>query len=202
MYRQVATRHGPPTELIYDGQDRGGRRRPSQAFLLVFMLPPLVATLLSLRVGPTPGLVGLIATALIGIWWWRRTPKGGVILRVEGGELLVLARATEKIRSSIPLVELVNVELDTRAIQRVEEGNSAIPGLRWIDTKIVNVDTGRVVLVQNDVLRAQKKELPLTTEFVAHMDATEWVGKIRVFLRSHGWVPASERPLEDEEADR
>jgi hypothetical protein len=26
------------------------------------------------------------------------------------------------------------------------------------------------------------------------MDATEWLGKIRVFLRKHRWLPEDERP--------
>jgi hypothetical protein len=29
-------------------------------------------------------------------------------------------------------------------------------------------------------------------DHVAHMTATEWVGKIRVFLRKNGWVPLDE----------
>jgi hypothetical protein len=33
----------------------------------------------------------------------------------------------------------------------------------------------------------------LTDEYFAHMDSTEWLGKIRVFLRKNGWIPADER---------
>ena len=28
---------------------------------------------------------------------------------------------------------------------------------------------------------------------MAHADSVEWLGKIRVFLRSHGWLPEDER---------
>jgi hypothetical protein len=31
------------------------------------------------------------------------------------------------------------------------------------------------------------------------MDATEWLGKVRVFLRKHGWLPADERKREKQQ---
>jgi len=38
----------------------------------------------------------------------------------------------------------------------------------------------------------------LTEAYVSQMDATEWFGKIRVFLRKNGWTPRDERESERE----
>ena len=49
------------------------------------------------------------------------------------------------------------------------------------------VDQKRIMLV------GKTGSVPLTEAYLASVDVTEWFGKIRVFLRKHGWVPESER---------
>ena len=61
--------------------------------------------------------------------------------------------------------------------------------MRFIDAKVgPKVDTARIVLVS-----ASGRQVTLTQDYLAHMSATEWLGKIRVFLRKHGWLPEDER---------
>ena len=82
--------------------------------------------------------------------------------------------------------------MDTKTIQKVQEGGDAIPAMRFINATVgPELDTARIVVVG-----ARGTRVPLTTEYIAHMDASEWFGKIRVFLRKSGWVPADERAPE------
>jgi hypothetical protein len=86
------------------------------------------------------------------------------------------------------LTDLLAVELETKTIRRVHEGDSAIPVMRLLDARVGrDVDTCRVVL------RTQHKTVRLGEQHIAHMDAVESVGKIRVFLRRNGWLPEDER---------
>lgn len=199
MYREGGKRaeaERPPAEFVYDDADRGRRRPPGVALLQAMSLPVGVAGILSMLVGPTAGLVGLVASGALGIWWWRRPPPPGVVLRVEGGALIVQRGADKWPGIRYPLVDLVDVALDTKTIQRVEDGGSAIPGMRFVDSRVgPDLDIARIVLVPR-----VGEPMALTDERGAHMNATEWLGKIRVFLRKNGWVPMDER-ASDEDAD-
>src|SRR5262249_20724692 len=87
------------------------------------------------------------------------------------------------------LSDLANVSLDIKTIERVMDGDSAIPAMRFIDAKVgPKVDTGRIVLVGTN-----GREVRLTDDFLPHMHCTEWLGKVRAFLRKHGWLPEDER---------
>jgi hypothetical protein len=192
MYRKPAgpetgeTR--PPAELVYAATDRGRRGNSGLAAFQFFSLPLVAGVAGTVILGPTPGLVALAAAALLAIWWWRRAPHAGVVvLRVEGGELRILSGNKKKERARFALDD-VEVELDTKTIQKVQEGGSAIPVMRVLDTTVgPEIDTARIVVV------AKGKRVLLTEDFVTHMDASEWFGKIRVFLRKSGWLPADER---------
>lgn len=197
MYRKsaapVAEGARPPAELVYTATDASRRGSSAVAMFQLFSVPLIIGVALSMIVTPTAGLIGMIAGALGAVWWWRRAPHaGGVVLRVENGELRVLSgnRKNEKERFSLGDVD---VELDTKTIQRVQEGGSAIPAMRFIDATVgPELDTCRIVVV------GRGKRVVLTEAYVSQMDATEWFGKIRVFLRKNGWTPRDEREVESE----
>jgi len=153
----------------------------------VFSAPMIVVIVLSQIAGPTVAVVGMVASAIAAIWWWRRAPNlGGVVLRVERGELWVTSE-NRTMATRFPLAE-VDVELDTKTIQKVQEGGSAIPAMRFIDATVgPDLDVARIVVV------GRSERLPLTDDSVPYMEATEWFAKIRVFLRKNGWVPGDER---------
>jgi hypothetical protein len=200
MYREPgapSSSEKAPAELLYDGLDRAGRRPPGIALLQAMSLPVLVAGVLAAKWSSTAGLVGLVVTGAFGIWWLRRTPQSGVVLRVNQSELLVFRHGKKEPEARFQLDDLVNVSLDTKTIQRIEEGGSAIPAMRFADSRVgPELDTARIVLVPR-----RGTSLPLTDAYVAHMDATEWLGKIRVFLRKNGWVPADERAPDSVDED-
>jgi hypothetical protein len=188
MYRESATidpKERPPSELVValKGQDR---RSSAVILFQLFTIPMLVAALLSATVTPAAGLVGLVVTGSFFLWRWRkRAQTGTIVMTVEAGELVVQAgrRALARIR----LGDLEDVALDTKAIRPVQEGGSAIPAVRFIDSKVgPEIDVARIVLV------GEGRSVRLHEDHVAHMTATEWLGKIRVFLRKNGWVPVDE----------
>ncbi len=97
------------------------------------------------------------------------------------------ARSAELL--NVPLDALLEVSLDTKTIQRVQENvSSGIPDLRFVDSRVgPEIDTSRIELVLG------KHSIFLTDEYLSSTDATDWFGKIRRFLRKNGWVPRDER---------
>ncbi|NOU30119.1 MAG: hypothetical protein HOO96_19630 [Polyangiaceae bacterium] len=192
MYRESADpeegKSAPPRELHFLAVDRAARKGQGMALLQLFGLPVVVGVVASAIFTPTVGLVALLASAALGVWWWRRPASSGFLLTVENGALVVARFRGARPIVTVPLDELRNVSLDIKTIQRVEEGGSAIPAMRVLDSRVgVEVDTSRIVL------QGEGPAVPLGDLYIAHMDATEWLGKIRVFLRKNGWVPADER---------
>jgi hypothetical protein len=176
-----------PSELVYATTDASRRGSSAVVMFKLFSAPMIVVIVLSQIAGSTVAIVGMIASAIAAIWWWKRAPSlGGVVLHVERGELWV-SSPNRKIAARFPLGE-VDVELDTKTIQKVQEGGSAIPAMRFIDATVgPDLDVARIVVV------GRSERLPLTEDSVPYMEATEWFGKIRVFLRKNGWVPRDEK---------
>jgi hypothetical protein len=106
--------------------------------------------------------------------------------------VLTVALQGPRARSTrFPLSELANVTLELKTIQRVVDGPSAIPAVRFIHSTVApELHIARIVLVATG-----GREVRLTEEYLPHFDATDWLGKIRVFLRKQGWVPEDERDL-------
>lgn len=191
MYRVAAPPEpevAPPSEILYAPV---GRARESSvvAMFKLFSFPALVALVLATLFSPTAGLVAMVATAGLMLWRWRRAPRAHhVVLRVERGEVSLLTPRSRALRATLPLDDLLDVTMDTRTITPVEEGDSAIPALRFAAARIgPEVDTARIVLV------GRVGSTPLTEAYLPKMDTTEWFGKLRVFLRRNGWVPEDER---------
>jgi hypothetical protein len=178
----------PAAELLYAPV---GRARESSvvAMFKLFSFPALVALVLATLSSPTVGLAAMVATAGLMLWRWRRAPHDhDVVLRVERGQVCLLAPGSRVTRATLPLDDLLDVTMDTRTITPVEEGDSAIPALRFAAARIgPEVDTARIVLV------GRGGSTPLTEAYLPKMDTTEWFGKLRVFLRRSGWVPEDER---------
>ena len=194
MYRTAAPREPeptPPRELTYDARDDGaGRAEGLLALFRHFSLPLLVVVAASAIGGEIAGGAALVLGAAYSVWSWRtRKSRGGAVLRIDRGAVDVEVRGTRAVSDRFRLGDLADVVLDVKTIERVMDGNSAIPAMRFIDSKVgPKVDTARIVLVG-----ATGREVRLTEEYLPHMHATEWIGRIRTFLRKHGWVPEDER---------
>ena len=188
MYREAAARdpkEAAPADLLYVAVNREGNSKP----FVVVTLPAVLGIVLATFGTPSLAPVGIAVSLGLGLWLWRRRPTQGVVLRVEGDQLRVLSRSGKVEKARFRLDDLVDVALDTKTVRPVQEGASAIPAMRFIATRVgPDVDKSRIVLVGRD-----GPSVPLSDEYVAHMDATEWLGKIRVFLRRQRWVPEDER---------
>jgi hypothetical protein len=81
------------------------------------------------------------------------------------------------------------VSLDSKTIQRVQENaGHAIPALRFVEPVVgPPIDESRIVFDTAD------GPVLLTENFTSNIDATDWFGKIRRYLRQQGWVPEDER---------
>jgi hypothetical protein len=194
MYRTPAVREPearPPRELVYEAIDESARRADGlSALFRHFSLPFLLAMLVAWLAGPAAATAALVGAAAYSAWSWRsRKRGGGAVLTVDRDVLAIELRDKRPTCDRVRLGDLADVALQIKTIERVTDGGSVIPAVRFIDSKVgPKVDTARIVLV-----RASGQEVPLTSEYLPHMHATEWMGRIRTFLRKHGWVPEDER---------
>jgi hypothetical protein len=191
-----------PAELAYRPTVRGPERS-IVAGILDVMVPVFTGCLAAATVTPVSGLtVGLVSYGVL-LWRRRRHDSSSVVLRVEGGVLEVKGGRRQTVRARVWLGDLADVVLDTRLQHVIHEGPGPVPAVAFAESRVgATIDRARIVLVRAPPLRA----IPLTAERGSSSEATEELGRIRVFLRRHGWVPADERgtateELEEEEDD-
>ena len=153
-------------------------------------LPFMLTTAAGWIAGSAWAIAGLVGCAAAVLWTWRAGKRvGGAVLSVEGGVLTVALRDRHIIYESLQLVDLADVTLNLRTIERVVDGDSAIPAMRLVSPRVgPNLDTAQIVLVDTG-----GREVVLAEEYLPHFEATDWLGRIRVFLRTNGWVPEDER---------
>ena len=151
------------------------------------------AALLSVLVSPTAGLAGLVGAFALGVYLAKRSGKKRVLV-VTKGVLEVKDAPTKPAVFATPLADLLDVRLDTKEVRRLQEGTNTVTGVRYEDNRsVTTTEHGRLLLVARRADGTKAPPFPLLTEYVAHMEASEWLGKVRVFLRKQGWVPADER---------
>jgi hypothetical protein len=157
--------------------------------MMIFTIPILLGGAVAALVHPIAGLMAMIGTGAFG---WRRR-KGaaastgeGAILRVEDGKVHVwLKHSKDNVRFRLRHLEAV--QMDLRKVERLQEAGP-IPGLRLANATVAGaVDHGRIVLV------TRRREILLTKSYFSNTESVEWLGKVRVFFRRHGWLPPDER---------
>ena len=174
------------TELAYFPEQ--SRADSSAVAWIQFIIPLLFAIAIAILGFPQLALAG--AAAVVIVQWVRRKRRRSqphAILLVESDTVSIRwTQGKEPFR--VVLDDLLNVTLDTKEIQRVQENPAGAPQLRFINSRVgPGIDVARIVF------DARKDYANLTEEYLSHLDCTEWLPKIRLFLRSHGWVPESER---------
>lgn len=165
----------PPRELVVsitpapgDSSDGAG------AGMLPFVLTALAAGLLAKYVSPAAALVPLAIAAII-VFVSRKRHEGRFVLRVDDGALEVTRERRSGPAVRIALEDLLDVTLDRKT--HAAGGRSGA--------------TERVRLALER--RAPDDPIFVPDERVTPIEAQEWYGKVRVFLRKHGWLPADER---------
>jgi hypothetical protein len=87
----------------------------------------------------------------------------------------------------VNLRELLDVELDTRAIEKFH-GQVRPDGVIGAG-RAVALDVSRIVLV----FAEEGLRVPLSEVYGSYSESLAWMGKVRQFLRVNGWVPEDER---------
>jgi hypothetical protein len=165
----------PPRELVIDatpapGDSGDGAGSAMAPFMLTAVAAGLLAKYVSLTVALDP-----LALALVVVLVRRRSHEGRFVLRVEEGALVVTRERRSDPAARIALVDLLDVTLDREA-KAGGRGGSATERVRLAFER-----------------RAPDTPVFVPDERVTPIEAQEWYGKVRVFLRKHGWVPDSER---------
>jgi hypothetical protein len=166
----------PPRELVVDAKAAPGDSSDGGGSAMApFALPVIAGGLLAKYVSPTVGLLGLGA-AIVVLIALRKPRQGRFILRIGPAGLEVTReRPTHAAPPSpIPLLDLMDVTLERKTHQ---SGRAAA------------TERMRLALER----RAPAEPIYLPDERITPIEAQEWQGKVRVFLRKHGWVPADER---------
>ena len=190
--------HAAPSALLYPANVEAPRTRIARAgasvWLGAMVLTPIIA------MAGHPQLAGSAIAIVVG-WTlvrFRRSAKpAGVLLAVKDA-VLTLTDGSRALLT-VPLAELEDVGLDSKSIRKVELGQDAVPAVRFINTQVgPEIDVARITLS----IAGREEPFVLTTAFLPHMDAVEWAGKIRSFLRKHGWLPEDERDEEETDDDQ
>lgn len=197
-YRQSARpqkiQPAPPLELVYEPVDRSTSSGYGAVMMLV-SFPVIVGGAVAAFIHPIAGLAALIGS---GVFGWRRR-KGAAasageraVLRVQAGKVYVWCTHSKN-EAQFGLSTLEGVELELRKVERLQEAGP-IPGLRLANATMAGaVNHGRIVLV------TAERRILLTNSYFSDTESTEWLGKIRVFFRKHGWLPLDEREEKESE---
>jgi len=165
----------PPRELVIDATPAPGDSGDSGGSAMApFVLTAIGAGLLAKYVSPTVALAPLVV-AVVVVLIRRKSHEGRFVLRVEGGALEVTRERRRGPATTIALADVLDVTLDREA-KAAGRGGSA---------------TERVRLALER--RAPDGPVFVPEERVTPIEAQEWYGKVRVFLRKHGWAPEGER---------
>jgi hypothetical protein len=189
---EVSQKERPSAELVYSVSDQEKHVAPIRTAIQIGTFGAASGIVAAAVGSPELGAILFLGAAALAVWRWRRAPGvGGLLLQVDDGALVVTDRCTRKVVARTRLPDLRNVSLDTKSIRKVEPGRDAIPAVQFINTQIgPEIDVARIILEVN----GRTAPIHLTDSFLAHTESVESVGKIRVFLRSHGWLPEDERP--------
>jgi hypothetical protein len=140
-----------------------------------FAITALVAGALAKFVSLTAALAPL-GIAVVVLLFRKKSGGGRFVLRVDDGALEVTRerRTDSAPPTRIALADLVDVTLE-RKTHASGRGSA----------------TERVRLALER--RGSEGPVFVPEERVTPIEAQEWYGKVRVFLRKHGWVPENER---------
>jgi hypothetical protein len=152
------------------GDSSDGAGSAMAPFAMTALAAGLLAKFVSLTVALLP-----IGVAIGVLLVRRKTAAGRFVLRVDDGALEVTRERRGGPAVRIALEDLVDITLE-RQIRPSGRGGAA--------TERVRIALER---------RAPDSPIFVPDERVTSIEAQEWYGRVRVFLRKHGWVPGSER---------
>jgi hypothetical protein len=173
----VVDEGAPPRELVIDPAPAPGDSSDGAGSAMApFALTALAAGALAKFVSPTVALVP-IAIAVVVLLVRRKSNEGRFVLRVDDTALEVTRERRTGPALRFALADLLDVTLDRQSHASGRGGSM---------TERVRLSLER---------RAPDGPVFVPDERVTPIEAQEWYGKVRVFLRKHGWSPESERDV-------
>jgi len=162
-----------------DVNDLGG----SWAFYQVLLTAVIGVGLISAAWPPAGALAVLVAGVLLIRRHRQRQP---VTLRAEVRDGVLSVRFHGQVMLEAPLSSVRDVVVDRTEIQRVTYHQGV--GEPMPNTQVSGVSAGRLA-----ARVAEDRAVRLTVTATNDSACMEVFGKLRVFLRAHGWKPADER---------
>jgi len=179
----------PPLELIVDARRAPGDSSDGSGSAMAPVLGSVgAAALLAKFVAPWAGGVALV-TAVVFLYLRKKPDHGRFVLRVVGSELTVTREKLAEPILTLPLEDILAVNLDRTT--RAAGGGGRGGGGGGAPTERVRLMLER---------RAPAEPIYVPDEHVTPLEAQEWLAKVRVFLRKHQWTPLDEREPEPESA--
>ena len=178
----------PSPRLVVDWTDSESLNRWKWFVRGYYGLLALGLGLAMVALASTP-VAGALAVGLLAYWidQRRRAVPPGFTLEVVDG-VLSITRAGEAAPTTAALASVRDVEVERKAIQRVsyhQNFGEAVPKTELSG----DLDVARIVVVfDGDAPGAR-----LTEAYAPVFLCMERFGKVRAFLRRHGWKPAGER---------
>lgn len=142
--------------------------------------------LLLMRLEAAASVLFVVALVYVGWRWMRLRKETEVVLRIEDDALVIQRFRAPSIK--VALIALDDVEIESKEVQKVGHDSNPIYGLSFNRHVAPAVDVARVAIMRDGDL-----PLRLGDEWASHGETSEDFRKVRLFLRSRGWVPISER---------
>ena len=187
-YRKLPPRERSSVPATFHWQWRDAEERTNPAKVIAAVSFGVVVAGMFAAVNPGFGLAALLGSIGWAIWNAReKGERSGIVLGVDAGDLLLTDKQAVLPRR-IALAKVREVEIESKAIRRVaytQQVGEALPSTRVSG----DVDVARIVLV----VEGEAQPIRLTEAYESYSNCAECFGKVRVFLRSHGWLPEGER---------
>lgn len=171
--------------LFVPWDDAEDRTNPIKVFYSILF--SLFCAALLWAASPTIAVVfAAVVTAGFAVVFRSRPPRG-FGLEVQG-ETLVISRHGEARPTTVALAAVRNVEIERKAIQRVtyqQQYSDPLPTTELSG----DVEVARIVLSLDGDAPPER----LTEAWAPVFVCMERFGKVRTFLRAHGWLPLPER---------
>ena len=166
----------PPRDLIVDAKPApGDASSGSGSGMAPIVIPAIVAGFLAKYVNLS-GAVVVLGLAIAFHVLRQKPDLGRFVLRVEERSLVVLRERSEDTIARVAIDDIVDVTLDKEMQASGARGGGTAE---------------RVHIA----LQRREPEAPLLIPDarITPIEGQEWQGKVRVFLRKHGWLPLDER---------
>lgn len=166
--------HAKHPELVVDAKPAPGDASDGSGTAIGRIAVPIgAAALLAKFVSPYVGLAGLGA-AVVLLVVLRKPDEGRTVLSVTERELTIRREKVSDPVATIPLDDVLDITIDR---ETQSQGNQA--------------SKERVRLVLERPSPAEPIYIPESR--ITPIEAQEWYGKVRTFLRGQGWLPKDER---------